>query len=126
MPRLMASVGDAIADRLAIQQNFTFIRMIHAIQDLHQRAFARAIFTQQGMDFTGLHVKINVVTGKHAGESLGDAAHFQAVDTGPARGEFIGFGHGAILKVLGAVETSRRHCCLREDFSNHLYTTTAE
>ncbi len=89
MPRLIASVGEAIADRLAVQQDLPFIRMIHAVQDLHQRAFARAVLTQKGMDLAGLHVKVDVVIGKHTGKLLGDAAHLQAVDPGSPGRKFV-------------------------------------
>jgi hypothetical protein len=51
------------------------------------------------MDFTGMHVKVNLIVGKHTGKSLGNAAHFQAVNAGTTGRESVGFGHGAILKI---------------------------
>ncbi len=55
-------------DRPAVEQDLPFIRVIHAIQDLHQRAFSRAVLTQQGMDLARLHIKIDVIIGKHTRE----------------------------------------------------------
>jgi hypothetical protein len=41
------------------------------------------------MDLVGANIEVNTVVGKHTGESLGDATHFQRFDPGLARGEFV-------------------------------------
>jgi hypothetical protein len=41
------------------------------------------------MDLTRLHVKVNVVTGKHTRKSLGNAAHFEAVDASASGKEIV-------------------------------------
>jgi hypothetical protein len=46
------------------------------------------------MDFAGLHVKVNVVAGKNAGESFRNAAHLQVVDSSTPGRKFVSFGHG--------------------------------
>ena len=51
--------------------------MIQAVQDIHQRGFAGAVFTQQGMDFALAQVEIDIVVGQHAREMLGDAFGFE-------------------------------------------------
>ena len=72
-------------DRLSIQKDFPFIRVIQAIENLHQCAFAGTILAQQGVDFAGFHIEIHPVIGKHTGKALGDAAHFKAVNASLAR-----------------------------------------
>ena len=47
--------------RVAIPDNTTGIRLNHAIDDFHQRAFARAILPQQGVDLAGAHSKVYAV-----------------------------------------------------------------
>src|SRR5688500_1543055 len=72
--------------------------MVQAIQDLHQSTFASPIFTQQCMYLAVLYVKVDVIVGKHTRKSLGNAAHFKAINTRPAGGKFIGFDHDIILR----------------------------
>jgi hypothetical protein len=76
-------------DRFAVQKDLPSVRAIHPVEDLHQRAFASAVFAQQGMDFAGLYIEVHVGVGKHAGEALGNTAQFQALDPRLAGGEFI-------------------------------------
>ncbi len=85
MPRLIESFGDEMVTGLSVQQDFAFVRMIQAIQDFHQRAFARAIFAQQGMNLTRLHIKVHMIVGKHAGKSLCNAHAFQGCQYGICR-----------------------------------------
>ena len=70
-------VGAANLDRLPIDQDLTRVALVKAVEDLHQRAFARAIFAQQGVDLAGLDGQIDLVVGQNAGEAFGDFAHFK-------------------------------------------------
>ena len=48
------------------------------VDDLHQGGFARAVFAQHRVDFTGLHQQIDRVISHHAGIGLGNARQLQA------------------------------------------------
>ena len=47
------------------------------VDDLHQGGFARAVFAQHRVDFTGLHPQIDRVISHHAGIGLGNARQLQ-------------------------------------------------
>ncbi len=101
MPRLMASVGEAIVTGLAVQQNFPFIWMVHAIQDLHQRAFAGAILPKQRMDFTRLHVKVDTVDWRvRRGSRLLMPRISRLSIRARPEGSLFEFAHRAILNVV--------------------------
>ena len=51
-------------------------------QHVHQRALAGAVLAQQRVDLARAQIKIDVVVGEHAGESLDDAAHLDDVSGG--------------------------------------------
>lgn len=46
----------------------------HPVDDLHQGAFAGAVFTEQGMDLPGLDTQVDPVVGQATGITLGDPA----------------------------------------------------
>jgi hypothetical protein len=54
-------VGIAEAHRLTVHQNLTFVRLIQAIQHIHQSAFAGAVFSKQRMDFAVLQRKVDMI-----------------------------------------------------------------
>jgi len=47
--------------RLVLDTNCPFIRLIKAIQDIHEHRFASAIFTQESMNFISFREKIDVI-----------------------------------------------------------------
>ena len=49
-----------------------------AVDDLHQRGLAGAVFAEHRVDLAGQHVEVDVVVGDDAGVSLGDAAEREA------------------------------------------------
>ena len=63
-------------DAFPVPQNVAGIRVQHAIDHLDQGALAGAVLAQQGVNLAGLHGKVHMVVGEHAGEPLGRAAHF--------------------------------------------------
>jgi hypothetical protein len=67
---------------LAVQVDLAGIRLVEAVENLHQRAFAGAILAQQGMDLPGPHLEVHVVVSQHAGKALDDAAHLQRLNAG--------------------------------------------
>jgi len=50
---------------------------VHAGDDLHQRAFAGAILTDETMDLADLQRKIDGAQSLHAAERFGDAGEFE-------------------------------------------------
>ena len=50
-PRVQRLTGVLESLRLVIQQNLPCVRPEHAAQNIHQRAFARAVLAQQRADF---------------------------------------------------------------------------
>ena len=48
---------------------------MESVKNLHQGAFAGAVFAEQGVDFAGLDRQVDVVVGHHSGESLDDLPH---------------------------------------------------
>ncbi len=61
-------------DRLAVDQDLAFVRLLHAGEDADQRRLAGAVLAQQHMDLARLEVERDAVIGDHAGEALGDVA----------------------------------------------------
>ena len=62
---------------LAVDENFAGVRRLHAGEDFHERAFARAIFANHCEYFAVAEREARVVQGAHAGESLAQAADLQ-------------------------------------------------
>jgi hypothetical protein len=60
-----------------MQQNLAVGRLLQPVEDLHQRALPRAVFTHQRVDFTLRHSKIHPFVGHHAvGVDFGNLLHF--------------------------------------------------
>ena len=62
-------------DLLAFPDDLAFVGLDHAVDDLHQRAFAGAVFAQQRVDLVALDGERDVVVGQAAGILLGHAGH---------------------------------------------------
>ena len=72
-------IGVADGHRFAILPDFAFLRLIQAEKDAHQRRFARAVLTQQRVDFAVAQLEGDVVIGNDAGKALGDMQHFDGI-----------------------------------------------
>ncbi|MNY16280.1 hypothetical protein D3C86_1495370 [compost metagenome] len=70
--------GVAHAHTLPLPDHLTRIGMSNAVDNLHQRTFARAVFTEQGVDFTGRNAQIDGVVGQATGVALADSVQLQA------------------------------------------------
>ena len=57
---------------LAINRDRTGIGAVNAIQDAHQRTFARAVFAQKRMNLSRQNRQIHVLVRHHAGKGFGD------------------------------------------------------
>ena len=65
-------------DFVAVHQNLAAVRMVQAINHVHQRGLACTIFAQQGVNLALLQIETHLVVGQHAGEALGDILDFQS------------------------------------------------
>ncbi len=72
----------AQVDNLSVDGDPALVGPIQPGQHVHQRALARAVFAQQGVDLAHAQVEIDVVHGQHAGKALDDAVHLDGVRSG--------------------------------------------
>ncbi len=61
----------------AIDANNAFILLIGSGQNLDQRGFAGAVFSNETMNLAFLNNNVHIVERLHSGECLSDAAHFK-------------------------------------------------
>ncbi len=110
---MLVDHADAVADSvgrrldgydLTVQPNLALVRLIEAVENLHQRALARAVLAQQGVNFARAHVEINPVASQHTGEAFGDAAHLHMINARMAGGEEV--GHGSIQCSVSSIQWS--------------------
>ena len=85
----IATVGVGDRRRLSVEEDLALIGLVHAVEDLHQRALAGTVLAQECVDLTGEQVEIDIVVGEHSGESFGDSSHL----------EHRGVGHVGLLVV---------------------------
>jgi len=90
--------GVAEAHLLAVDGDGALVRLLHAVEDLHQRGLAGAVLTDEGVHGAAAHGDLDVVVRDDAGEALGDAAQFDGgwtrgrVDGALSSGERLGAG----------------------------------
>ena len=72
-------IGVVDLDGLAVLADFTRFRLIQAEQNAHQRGFAGAVFTEQGVDLAFFQLQGDVVVCLDAGELLRDMKHLNHV-----------------------------------------------
>ncbi len=63
---------------LPLPEHFTAVALGDPVNDLHQRTFARAVFTEQGMDLTRRDAQVDGVVGQTTGVAFADLAQLQA------------------------------------------------
>ena len=68
-------IGDG--DLLPLPHHFAGIGLDHAVDHLHQRAFARAVLAEHSVNLTRHDGKIDVVVGDDRGVDLGDAGELE-------------------------------------------------
>ncbi|MCY1541617.1 hypothetical protein D9M68_773180 [compost metagenome] len=64
--------------RLAVEHDRAFIGLDRAVDDLHQRGLAGAVFAQHSVHLAGRDAERDTVVGHHAGVALGDAGELQS------------------------------------------------
>ncbi len=62
---------------LAIDENFTLVRLVQPVEDVHQCTFPGPVFSQQGKNLTFFQCEINMIVGQDPGKSLGDSTQFK-------------------------------------------------
>ncbi|BFP52681.1 hypothetical protein SCMC78_24880 [Streptomyces sp. CMC78] len=70
----VARVGER--DLLAVDRDGALVRLLHAVEDLHQGGLAGAVLTDERVDRALADDDVDVVVGDDAGEALGDAVQF--------------------------------------------------
>ena len=66
-------------DLLSVDENLTLIRMIEAVEDIHQRAFAGAVLTKDRVDRSTFHVEIDIGQRIEGTKPLGDSMHLHSI-----------------------------------------------
>ena len=72
MPRLMASRGDDIVTVSPADQDLALVRVVEAVEDVHQRGLPGAVLAKQRMYLTAPEIEVDVVVREDAREALGD------------------------------------------------------
>lgn len=81
------AAGDGVArvvegDPLAVDGDGALVRLLHAVEDLHQRRLAGAVLAHEGVHRATANRDVDVVVGHDAWESLGDAAELHGILAG--------------------------------------------
>jgi hypothetical protein len=73
--------------RLPAEEDLALVRLVHAVEGLHERRLAGAVLADERVDLAGADDEVDVGVRHHAGEPLGDAAQLDrrraAVPHGP-------------------------------------------
>ena len=75
-PSARAATGEAIATGLALPEDFSGARLDDAVEDLHQRRLAGAVFAEQRVDLARRDREVDAVVGEEIAVALGDSAQF--------------------------------------------------
>jgi len=62
---------------LPFDDDFTFVRLVKSIQDVHQSSLPSAVFSEQGQNLTLIECEVDMVVGQNARELLGDSLEFK-------------------------------------------------
>ena len=72
-------IGVVDLDGLAVFADLARLRLVQAEEHAHERGFAGAVFTEQGVDLALFELQGDVVVGLDTGELLGDVKHFDHI-----------------------------------------------
>jgi hypothetical protein len=64
-------------DLPAIEENLPGAFLVRSAQDLHQGGFARAVFSEQDVNFAFAQLEIDFIQRDNAGKGLTDALHLK-------------------------------------------------
>ena len=86
MPSVRAWAGIGGRDRLALPEHLPFRLPCHAVDDLHQRRLAGAVFAEHRVDLARHHREIDAVVGDDGRVDLADATQFEPRSTASCPG----------------------------------------
>ena len=67
--------GSGNVNMLAIDENFTAVRVDQAVEDVHQGGFAGAVFSNQGVNLSLTNRQVDLIVGNYARPGLADVVH---------------------------------------------------
>src|SRR6266496_6648870 len=62
---------------VSVEQNLALIRASQSEEDIHERCLAGAVFAEERMDLSGLHIQIDSIVRYNTWVTFGDSAHFE-------------------------------------------------
>jgi hypothetical protein len=80
----MASPGPRNVDGLVVDEDLALVGAYRPVEDVHQRALARAVLAEQCVDLAGLDDEVDGVVGGERAEALRDATELE-LHVGPFR-----------------------------------------
>jgi hypothetical protein len=60
---------------LAFDENLPLVTGIITKKDIHQGRLARPVLSQQGADFSGIEVEVNIIVGRNIQKIFRDGGH---------------------------------------------------
>ena len=98
-------------DDLAVDPDLALVGVVDPVEDLHQRALAGAVLTEQRVHLAGEQIEVDVVVGDQRPEALRDAAGAQ--QRNPAILGHVGTGHvvHSVLVIHRARSSCGRRAC---------------
>ena len=75
IPAWIASRAEREGDRLAVDADLAGVRLVEAVEDVHQGRLAGAVLAEEGVNLAALHLEGDAVVRDHAGELLADVPH---------------------------------------------------
>ena len=76
-PALDRVLGGRERRLLPVQQDLAGVRVVQAVEDVHQRRLAGAVLAEQRVDLAAPELKVDVVVREDARELLGDPAELE-------------------------------------------------
>src|SRR4029077_14911673 len=64
-------------DGLSLQQNLSLVRLVEAVENVHEGGLPGAVLTEERVHLALAHVESDVVVGDDAGKSLRDPTHLE-------------------------------------------------
>jgi hypothetical protein len=103
-PVLDRVLRGAERDPFALEQDLAFVGPVEAVEDVHERRFARAVLAEQRVHLAAVEVEIDVVVRDDAREPLRDSAQ---LEQGRVHGKIVSRGRGWAGRSLPILELPR-------------------
>ena len=89
IPSRDASLGLVTTTTFPADKEITLVGRVHTAQNLNERGFPGAIFSDQGMDFAAMQIKVHAIERRHTGKTLCDLREVAKPSVPGAAAEFI-------------------------------------